>query len=92
VQILQRLKGHYEAAEVAFGVVYKWYPEQVVVECRCGKRATHKRSGLIGSVIVCECGANTARIREELVIEVLDEGTRRPWRYAGAREGAGIPY
>ena len=92
MQILQRLKGHYEATEIAFGVVYKWYPEQVIVECRCGKRLTHKRSDLISSVTVCECGANTARIREELLIEALDEETRHPWYYAGDREDAGIPY
>lgn len=94
MQILERLQGHYEAQEIAFGVVYRWCPEHVVVECRCGKRAAHKRSDLISSVTVCECGANTARIREELIIEVLDEdeGTRHPWHYAGDREDAGIPY
>ena len=92
MRILQRLKGHYGAAEVPFGVVYRWCPEHVVVECRCGKRATHKRLDLIRSVTVCECGANTARIREELIIEALDEDTRHPWYYAGDREDAGIPY
>lgn len=94
MKVIERLEGNYEAQEVAFGVVYRWCLERVVVECRCGKRATHKRSDLISSVTVCECGANTARIREELVIEVLDEDevTRHPWRYAGGGEDAGIPY
>jgi hypothetical protein len=94
VKILERLKGHYEAQEVSFGVVYRWCPEHVVVECRCGKRENRKRSDLISSFTVCDCGANTARIREELILEVLDEDevTRHPWRYAGDREDAGIPY
>ncbi|MCA1730008.1 MAG: hypothetical protein LC751_11565 [Actinobacteria bacterium] len=94
MKVIERLEGYYEAQEIAFGVVYRWCPERVVVECRCGKRATHKRSDLISSDIVCECGANTATIREELVIEELDEDEviRHPWRYAGDREDAGIPY
>jgi hypothetical protein len=44
VEVLERLEGHYDAQEVPFGVVYRWCPECVVVECKCGKRLTLKRA------------------------------------------------
>ena len=56
-----------------------------MLECKCGKRTTHKRSELISSeVISCECGKdNTARIREELIIRLIDEeeyeAHHHPW-------------
>jgi hypothetical protein len=88
MRIIKHVAGHYVVQEMAFGRTYKWAPEQVVLECsKCAKRTTHKRSEIIGSEgISCECGkGNTAAIREELVIEVLDEehyeAHHYPWRH-----------
>lgn len=81
MRIIERVAGHYEARDAAgFNRVYRWHPQSVVTECECGRRASFRRLDLIGSVAACECGADTARIREELVIELLeeDEPTYRP--------------
>ena len=87
MQVIERIAEHYEVQEMPFGRNYKWSPEQVILECgKCGKKTIHKRSEIIGSeVVICECGkANTARIREELVIRVLDEeyeAHHHPWHH-----------
>jgi hypothetical protein len=97
VQVIERIPEHYEVDEVEFGNVYRWHPESVVVECRaCGKRMALKRWDIIVSVPDCECGkGHTARIREELVIELLDEDYEphhHPWRYWHTSEDTGIPF
>ena len=97
MQVIERIPEHYEVEEVEFGNVYSWYPESVVVECRaCGKRMALKRWDIIVSVPDCECGkGHTARIREELVIELLDEDYEphhHPWRYWHTSEDTGIPF
>ena len=85
MRIVERIAGHYDAEEVEFGRVYTWHPECVVAECECGRRATLKRSDVVeDSVTACECGQDyTARIREELVSDPLDEEDKavHPWRY-----------
>ena len=88
LRIIKRVAEHYVVQESPFGRNYKWAPEQVVLECsKCAKRTTHKRSQIISSEgFSCECGkSNTADIREELVIEVLDEeqyeADNHPWRH-----------
>ena len=92
MEVLERLEGHYDAQEVPFGTVYRWCPECLVVECKCGKRLTLKRANLIDSrTAVCECGED----QEEVVGvggQVMVEADRamHPWRYAGAREGLGL--
>jgi hypothetical protein len=75
MRVIERVAEHYDVQEVPFGKSYQWSPEQVVLECKCGKRMTYKRSEIIGSeVISCECGKdNTAHIREELVNQLIDE-------------------
>src|SRR5919199_3170825 len=76
MRVVERIAEHYGVEESPFGRAYRWSPEQVVLECsKCGTKITHKRSQIIGSeVISCECDkANTAHIREELVIQVRDE-------------------
>ncbi len=95
MRITQRTKGHYETQDVEYGKVYKWHPESVMIECEeCGNRSTHPRSALIGSLITCECGKDhTARIREELVFQVLDEyEDPYHWRDWHPSKGAGIPF
>ncbi len=100
MQIVERIAEHYEVQHVELGRVYKWCPECVVIECECGKRTTHTRAALIGSeVTACECGSGRdgmARIREELVFELLDENyeaSHYPWRYwHSSAADTGIPF
>ena len=98
VQLIERIAEHYDVEEVPFGRDYQWSPEQVVLECsKCGKRTAYKRSQLIGSELIsCECGhANTARVREELVVQLLDdeyEAHHHPWRYWHTTKDSGIPF
>lgn len=96
VLIIERVAAHYEVQEVEeFGRVYRWCPESVLVECECGKRATHKRLDLLSSVSPCECGADhTAGLRGELAVQLLDEdeAARHPWRYWRSSEETGIPF
>ena len=89
--ILERTEGHYDVQEVEFGMVYRWCPESVVVECDCGERLT-----LTGSVTICRCcGVDHAdMLREEGEVvghRQLGDKALHPWRYAGDREDAGIP-
>jgi hypothetical protein len=93
--IIEHTEGHYETQDVEHGTVYRWCPESVMIECEgCGKKSTHPRSALIGSLITCECGKDhTARVREELVFQVLDEDEDPyPWRNWHPSEGTGIPF
>ena len=95
MKIVERIPAHYEDREVEnLGRVYRWCPEQVVLECgACGTRIPRKRSSLLTSIVACGCGAeSTARVREELLVE-QEAGDERlhPWRYWRAEENFGIP-
>ena len=87
MQLIERIAEHYDVEEMPFARDYRYSPEQVVIQCsKCAKRMTHTRLEIIGSeVIECECGkANTVRIREELVILLVDEeyeAHHHPWFY-----------
>jgi hypothetical protein len=86
VRVIERVAEHYDTQEVEFGRIYRWCPECVVVECDCGERMTLKRLDIIiGSGFTCkECGAKVSpRIREEVVIELLDEDDAaiHPWHH-----------
>ena len=88
--VLEIVAGHYEAEEIAFGVVYRWCPGSLLMVCGCGKVL-----GLTRSLSTCgECGADHAPvIREELAGLLCSEEDEalHPWRYAGDREGLGLP-
>ncbi len=87
VTVIERSGGRYEVQDVEFGQVYKWCPECVVVECDCGEMTI-----LTPSMATCRCGADhTALVRGEHVTRRGDEALH-PWRYAGDREGMGLPY
>jgi hypothetical protein len=85
VQVIERVREHYDTQEVEFGRIYSWCSECVVVECKCGKRKTFSRSELIKAKPTCECDTdNTASVRAEVVLELLDEdyeAHHHPWRY-----------
>ena len=96
MRVVERIAGHYAVEEVGdFGKVYRWRPESVAVECECGRCTILKRSEVIDSRPCCECGAiPTGAIREEVVLEVLDESHgagSRPWRYWNTSERTGLP-
>ncbi|MBV9455258.1 MAG: hypothetical protein JOZ19_14270 [Rubrobacter sp.] len=96
MQIIERLAAHYDVQELEeFARTYRWCPEFVVLECACGKKATHKRLDLLASVSTCECGADhTADIRGGLGTPLIDEDevARHPWRHWHSCEDAGIPF
>jgi len=89
--MVERVEGHYEAQEVEYGVVYRWCPGCIVIECDCGERLILNDS----VTTCCWCGADHA----DVIREEQDGGGQssrdevlHPWRYAGEREGAGIPF
>ncbi len=89
VSTVERLEGRYEVEEVEFGLVYRWCPQCLMVECDCGERLT-----LTSSTTTCHrCGVDHASlVREELATRRLGDEALRPWRYAGNRKDAGLPY
>ncbi len=96
VRIIERIAGHYEIQDMEdFATVYRWHPETVVVECECGEKATFKRSEIIDCYVsACQCGKDDmAGIREELVIELLEEDEDlHPWRSWRSSVETGIPF
>jgi hypothetical protein len=95
MRIIEHTEGHYEVQDLELGKVYRWHPESVTIECEeCWERSTHTRSSLISSLITCECGRDhTARLREELVIQLLKEDEAlHPWRDWRSSKSTGIPY
>jgi len=87
--VLEIVAGHYEAEEIAFGVVYKWTSGGLQVGCGCSKALALTRS-----LTTCGgCGADHALVvREELVDMCSEDEDLHPWRYVGDREGLGLPY
>ena len=87
--MVERTEGRYEVQEVQFGRVYRWCPECIVIECDCGERLT-----LTSSMTTCHrCGADRAAlVSEGLADRRSGDKALHPWRYAGHREDAGLPY
>jgi hypothetical protein len=96
VKIIERVAEHYDVQEMEFGRLYRWCPESVVIECKCGKRMTLNRADLIDAEPDCECGMDhTASLREEVVIQLLDEEYEahyHPWRYWHTTRDTGLPF
>jgi hypothetical protein len=89
-KVIEPTRAHYEVQEVAYGTVYRWNPETIVVACVCGKRPT-----LSGLVVACDiCGENhSGTAREELgAREILEDKDLHPWRFVEDREDVGIPF
>lgn len=87
--IVERIKGHYDVQEVEFGKVYRWCPERIIAECRCGEKTSLTAS----STATCrQCGTDLAVVfREKPTAGRSGDEIIHPWRYAGHRESAGIP-
>jgi len=87
--IVGRLEGHYEAQDIPFGVLYKWSPESVVINCECGARPSFTAS----NTICGGCGVDYALIaRQELnSSQSTVDRVLHPWRYAEDREDYGLP-
>jgi hypothetical protein len=88
-KVIDSIGGSFEPQEVPLGVVYKWHPGYVLLECGCGEGLT-----LTCSTTNCgECGADHAAVvQEELAGQCWEEEALRPWRYAEDRKGLGLPY
>ena len=90
-KVIECVEGHYETEKVPLGMVYRWCPECIVVECGCGERLI-----LGDSVTTCAgCGADHAAIVQEWLPschqeEVKDE-IYHPWRHAADCESEGLP-
>jgi len=79
-RVVECVEAHYEVIEVEFGVVYKWGPASMVVECGCGARASLTRTA---AAICPGCGEDHEDImREQTQAGRLREEVRHPWRDA----------
>lgn len=83
--VVERIEGHYDVQEVAFGRIYRWCPERIVAECGCGERTVLTDA----QVAVCSCCGE--RLSVEDAGEDADDEILRPWRYEPHREEAGLP-
>lgn len=90
-RVIERVAGHYEVQQEELGKAYQWRPGSVVVECKCGERAS-----LTSSTTACdECGSDhTSTVWEGLAVKRVGDKTLHPWRYDGPgdREDDGLPY
>jgi hypothetical protein len=79
-KVIERNQAHYDVQEMEFGTVYRWQPESVLIECKCGEMVA-----LTLSKSLCEeCGAEHAK----LVREIWTASCRRTKPYApGATPG-----
>jgi hypothetical protein len=88
VTVVECIEGVYEIQDVEFGKVYKWCPENVLVDCECGKRLTLTR-------LESTCGWCSAdhagQVQEALKAQQLEDEVVHPWRYVGDQEGIGLP-
>jgi hypothetical protein len=87
VVVIEPAEGHYEVQDVEFGRVYRWRPERAVVACDCGERVSLTWLGT-----TCRCGADHTRVVREELTPCSEDEALHPWRYAGDREDAGLPY
>jgi len=75
VKVIECAKGGYEVQDAPFGKVYKWCPENVVVECECRERLT-----LTSLETTCGCCRADYRlpVQEELDVHQLEDEARHP--------------
>ena len=77
MRIITRTQAHYEVHDVEMGIVYRWCPERVAVECHCGEILT-----LTASTTACAaCGADHSAITREVLDARPDDEVDHPWRF-----------
>jgi hypothetical protein len=83
-KVIERITGCYAPEEVPFGVVYRWQPGYVLIECGCGTMLS-----LSCPMATCsECGTDHAAVvGEELAGQCSGDEALHPWRYVRDREG-----
>ena len=89
MKVIERLDAHYEVQDVQMGKVYKWRPEHILVECRCGQRLS-----LTASKTSCaECGTDhMLAVQEASTNGHQSDQTLHPCRYSEDREDGGLPF
>jgi hypothetical protein len=87
-KVIECTQARYEVQDVEFGKVYKWRPEQVLVECRCGQRLS-----LTASTTSCtECGTDhDLAVKEASADGHQSDHALHPWRFVEDREDHGLP-
>ena len=87
VQILERVKAHYESREMPFATVYEWHPAYLALECDCAEKVTLTAASTTTTCGGCgaELGAFVRDIRERE--GRLPDNLTHPWFY-DARERA----
>jgi hypothetical protein len=90
-KVVERIRPHYEVHDVEFGKVYRWRPETIVVECRCGRRLSLTASTTC-SCVACGSDHTDAFRAESVEGSKKSDETLHPWRYSEDREEEGIPY
>jgi hypothetical protein len=90
-KIIGRARAGYEVEEVAYGKVYSWHPESLVIECECGEE-----TALTQLETACEeCGAEHKGIVQEDVADRQPHGDEdvHPWRYSeDGEDDVALPY
>ena len=87
MRIAKIIEGGYEIQEVEFGVVYRWHPKRIIVECDCGQKPI-----LTSLCTACRCGADyPGTIHRELSARQLEDEKLHPWRYRHFSDDTGIP-
>jgi len=74
-KVIERIGRYYEAQDVPFGVVYRWHPGYLLLQCGCGEMLT-----LTCFIAICsQCGADhTAVVEEELADQCSEEEALHP--------------
>jgi len=90
MQIVETLRGSYEAQEVPFGRVYAWSPGHVLIECDCKQWASYTNSV---TAVCTRCHKDhSASVLEALRTGRLTDEDAHPWRYDRGYEDASLPY
>jgi hypothetical protein len=75
-RIIERVEAYYEVHEMEMGTLYRWCPQNVVLQCNCGAKPT-----LTASKTTCSgCGADHAAFTKEMLDTRLEDRVVRPWR------------
>lgn len=75
-KVVEYVEGRYEVEDAEFGTVYRWCPENVVVECDCSETLT-----LAPETTTChKCAKDHAPLIGEVSNARSEDEIDRPWR------------